>query len=144
MNPAVHWVLKAVQSGLQLALLAPPVAAVLFTAFLVVSNSASPRPEQLGAASVSGLLFASLLSTYFLGGISAFVGGLALRPIAQLLPPLPTSCLVGGIVLAVYSLTFGAHLASGTKGIVWYLPYAIPAFLGGAVPAYYLARRIEA
>jgi hypothetical protein len=140
---AIRWVIKAVKEGLQLALLAPPVAAAIFVAFLAVSNAFSPHPEEFSARSLFGVVLSALVGAYLLGGIPSFVGGLVLRPLSRRFKPFTTSCLIGGVVLAVYTLTFGAHLISDAKGLIWYLPYAVPAFLGSAIPAYHLARRME-
>jgi hypothetical protein len=132
--------LEATVSGLLIALLAPPVAAVMF---ILLSAVASTLPnEQFASAlgSVVLLLLGVTSGAYLLGALPAFAAGLALPSLQRALSPLLAAGCSGVIGAVVYAATFGAHLASGPAAS-W--PYcALPVFTGVAVAAL-LAQRIE-
>ncbi len=128
-------VLEATASGLLVALLAPPVAGLVF---LMVSAMWSFNPNQTIDPSLTSVLLLTLGMTtgaYILGGIPSFLAGLALPTLRRKLSPVLAATATGLLGVLVYCLTFGSHLLSGAKPVESTLIFAIPAFSGVTVAA---------
>jgi hypothetical protein len=136
----VHIVLKSLTAGIQLALLAPPVAAVVNTITFAVTPSARDGFTRPGSGGYLGVLLGLTIGAYILGAIPAFVSGLALPLLRKTLSPALVAGAVGILAACVYFLTFGSHLLPGPNlaATLWFS--AVPAFLGAALPAYAISR----
>jgi hypothetical protein len=128
-------VLEATASGLLVALLAPPVAGLVF---LLGSAVWSANPRETFDPSPTSLLLLMLGVTtgaYMLGAIPAFLAGLALPTLRRVLSPTLAAAATGFAGVAIYLLTFGSHIISGPRPVEAMLIYALPAFSGVAVAA---------
>ena len=137
-------VLEALVSGLQLALLAPPLAAAVFTLRLVLWPSSPADAPEPGVGSVLLLALGVVSAAYLLGGLPAFLAGLVLPPLRRRLP-LPLAAVSTGLIaVALYLATFGRHLLIQPHAVEGILPIAGPAFLGVAAAAWLVNRRRRA
>ena len=128
-------VLEATACGLLVALLAPPVAGLVFLLSSAVW-SANPRETfDPSLTSVQLLILGVTTGAYMLGAIPAFFAGLALPTLRRILSPILAAAATGLLGIATYSLTFGSHLISGPWPIQSTLLYVLPAFSGVALAA---------
>ena len=139
-NIFVHIALKSLTAGIQLALLAPPAAAVVSTITFVLTPGARSELTRPGSGGYFGVLLGLTIGAYILGALPAFVSGLALPLLRKSMSPFLVAAAVGMLAACVYFLTFGSHLLPGPDlaATLWFS--AVPAFLGPALPAYALAR----
>ena len=134
-------VLEALTSGLQLALLGPPLAAAVFTLRLVIWPSSPADAPEPGVSSIPLLALGVVSAAYFLSGLPAFLAGLVLPALRQRLP-LPLAAIATGLcAVAAYLATFGMHLLTQPNPLGGILPIAGPAFVGVAVAAWLISRR---
>ena len=135
--------LESITSGLYMALLAPPVAAVAFALGLWISGVGS---SEATGTSITGhllLALAAVTGAYFLGVIPAFLAGLTL-PFLVRSTSRPLAITVCGFIgVFAYLLTFGSQLRSPAFSIQAVLTYTGPAFVG-TVAAAYAASKLRA
>ena len=138
----LHRGLEAVASGLLVALLAPPVAGVLFLLSSVAWSAGAGETLDPSPSSILLLALGVTTGAYLLGVVPAFLAGLALPTLGRLLTPVLASAATGLIGTALYWLLSGSHLMSRPRAIESTLIYTLPAMTGVAVAAF-LALRIE-
>ena len=137
----MHIALKSLKAGFQLALLAPPTAAVVSAMTFVLTPDARNEFSRAGSGEFIGIVLGLTLGAYILGAIPAFISGLALPLLRMAMSPVSTGAATGLLAVCAYFLTFGSHLLPGPNmaATLWFS--AVPAFFGAAIPAYALARR---
>ncbi len=136
----MHVALKSLIAGFQLALFAPPVAALVSAVSLTLAPGSRDEITRVGSGGFFGTLLGLTIGAYFLGAVPAFVAGLALPLLRKAASPAFVAPTIGLLSACVYFLTFGSHLFPGPNlaATLWF--YALPAFLGSALPAFALAR----
>ncbi len=134
--------LEATASGLLVALLAPPIAAAVFLLNAAVRAGTGPAPFDASPGSVLLLFIGVASGAYLLGAIPAFLAGLALPTLRQLLGPLPAATATGVLGAVAYAMTFGSHLMPGPNPVDALHHPAFPAFVGVSVAAL-LTLRVE-
>ena len=136
-------ILKALASGLYLAVLAPLLASAVFILYMVVwSSGTADRPDTV----FLGIVFLTIgvaSGAYLLGASPAFSAGV-LPVLHRRFSSFVSSVSAGFIAVAVYLATFGARLLKLPNLLTSVLPTAVPAFMGTATAAYLWARRADA
>ena len=146
--PYARHALEALSCGLLLALLAPPVAAVVFIAQAAIAPEASGASFDTGPLNLVLLFIGAASAAYFLGAVPAFLAGLALPALRRRLALFASAVSTGLAASAAYFLTFGSHLLLEPHLVRSLLTYGLPSFIGASLAALFasrvLARRAEA
>ena len=133
--PFLRRAFQATANGLLVALLAPPMAAVVFLLISVALPATGGERFDSSVSSILLLMLGVTAGSYLVGVIPAFLAGLALPGLRRVLSPVLASAATGCVGTLAYSLTFGSHLMLG-HGLLNYLHvYALPAFAGVTVAA---------
>lgn len=132
--------LEATANGLLVALLAPPIAALVFVAVSVASRAAVRESFDTSLGGTLLLILGVATGSYLIGAIPAFLAGMTLPSLRRRLPPMPASLATGLVGAVAYALTFGSHLMSGPNLMDSIRTYALPAFVGVAIAALVVLR----
>ena len=126
-------IFEALRSGLVVALLAPLLAGAVFMLAMAVFAARSGERLDTSAGSLVLLFLGVASGAYFLGGIPAFVAGLAL-PVLRARFSSALAALCSGLVGTLVSLaTFGSHLFGQPHPAQSILTLCGPALIGTAI-----------
>ncbi len=133
--PLFRRALEALVNGLLVALLAPPLAGLIYVVTSVVGGALSREPvADTNLSSLSLLLLGATSGAYLVGAAPSFVAGLTMPALRAAFSPL--AALVAGAVGSVaYLLSFGAHVMDGPDMGASLRIYVLPAFCGVAAAA---------
>lgn len=134
--PLFRRALEALVNGLLVALLAPPLAGLIYVVTSVVGGALSREPvADTNLSSLSLLLLGATSGAYLVGAAPSFVAGLTMPALRAAFSPLAAALVAGAVGSVAYLLSFGAHVMDGPDMGASLRVYVLPAFCGVAAAA---------